>query len=202
MKAAEVHTSAGSNPAPHVLLRGNAKVSILGSYPKYPGSTPGPAINKLNEGENMLQWNVYRGDCNSGEIIVYNIFNHWSFYEACVKAKKKYNEDREGFEKEIRSCLMYYFWSKCEHEVVLEHWPSGEMYGLRKTFTKKEMCCDLKYPEDKLFCDSERAYEVHVFPEKNRYKKKKIDIYDQVMNNWDVFIDYLWNNRKELKVRK
>lgn len=27
---------------------------------------------------------------------------------------------------------------------------------------------------------------------------KKIDVYGQVMLNWDVFVDYVWNNRKEL----
>lgn len=28
----------------------------------------------------------------------------------------------------------------------------------------------------------------------------KIDVKDQVMNNWDIFIDYCWNNREELLV--
>ena len=28
---------------------------------------------------------------------------------------------------------------------------------------------------------------------------KKIDIYDQVTNNWDIFSEYIWNNRKNLK---
>lgn len=27
---------------------------------------------------------------------------------------------------------------------------------------------------------------------------RKIDVYEQVMNNWDVFIDYLWNNKELL----
>lgn len=26
----------------------------------------------------------------------------------------------------------------------------------------------------------------------------KIDVYDQVINNWDVFVEYVWNNKKEL----
>lgn len=26
----------------------------------------------------------------------------------------------------------------------------------------------------------------------------KIDVYNQVMNNWQIFVDYVWNNRKEL----
>ena len=26
-------------------------------------------------------------------------------------------------------------------------------------------------------------------------KEIKIDVYDQVMNNWDVFVDYVWNSK-------
>jgi hypothetical protein len=26
----------------------------------------------------------------------------------------------------------------------------------------------------------------------------KIDAYWQIMNNWDVFLDYVWENRKEI----
>ena len=150
----------------------------------------------------MLTWNVYVGDFNSGEIKLYNIFNHWAFYGSCIKANKQHKEDKEGFAEEVRQNLMYYFWSKCEWEIVLQHWPSGELYGLRKIFSMQEMYHDLKYPEDKLLGAPDRRFQVRVFPEHNRYKVKKIDVYDQVMNNWDRFIDYLWDNRKELKARK
>jgi hypothetical protein len=27
----------------------------------------------------------------------------------------------------------------------------------------------------------------------------KVDIYTQVMNNWDVFVDYVWNSKKRRK---
>ena len=26
----------------------------------------------------------------------------------------------------------------------------------------------------------------------------KIDVYDQVMNNWNIFVDYVWKNREEM----
>lgn len=29
-------------------------------------------------------------------------------------------------------------------------------------------------------------------------RELKIDVYDQVMNNWDIFVDYVWENREEL----
>lgn len=149
----------------------------------------------------MLCWNVYVSSFNDSEITTMNIFNHGSFYNDCVKAKKKFNEDRDAFAEQVRRSLMYYFWSKCEWEVILQHWPSGEYYNMRKVFTTEEMYHDLKYPEDKLL-GSDRRFEVRVFPEHNRFRDKKIDVYEQVMNNWNVFIDWLWEHRKELKERK
>lgn len=52
---------------------------------------------------------------------------------------------------------MYYFWSKCEWEVLVTPWISPR--------------------------ESE---------------KKKVDVCWQIMNNWDVFVDYTWANRKKL----
>lgn len=152
----------------------------------------------------MLCWNVYCGDFNSGEFEVYNIFRHWAFYDACVKAKKKFKEDRAGFEKEIKSNLMYYFWSKCEWEIILDHWPSGEFYDLRSKSTIGELTEKgiIQEKQDHWRCKPETEVTIRVFPRNNRFKEKKIDVYQQVENNWDIFIDYLWNNRKELKVRK
>ena len=150
----------------------------------------------------MLIWNVYVGDFNTGKIKLYNIFNHYSFYNDCVKAKKKFKDDKEGFAEEVRRDLHYYFWSKCEWEIILDHWPSGELYDMRRTLTAQDMYSGLKYPEDKLLAAPDKRFEIRVFPEHNRFGCEKIDVYSQVMLNWDVFIEYLWNNRKELKARK
>ena len=27
----------------------------------------------------------------------------------------------------------------------------------------------------------------------------KIDVYDQIKLNWDLFVDYVWNERKNIK---
>ena len=29
-------------------------------------------------------------------------------------------------------------------------------------------------------------------------EERKIDVYEQIMMNWDVFIDYLWKHRKQV----
>lgn len=109
----------------------------------------------------MLVWNVYVSNFNARKIEVYNIFDHRSFYNDCVRVKKKFGKDREKFAEEIRTNLMYFYWSKCEWEVILDHWPH-----------------------------------------RDNAKQKKIDVYSQVMINWDHFIEYLWNNRNMLKERE
>ena len=156
----------------------------------------------------MLCWNVYVGDFNSGKIELFNVFNHYGFYRDCVKAKKQFKDDKGGFAEEIRRSLAYYYWSKCEWEVILEHWPSGELYEMRKKMKIGELRkalqgVGIEYDDHSLYrAKDETGIEIRVFPQNNRYKDQKIDVYEQVMNNWDVFVDYVWEHRKELKERK
>lgn len=109
----------------------------------------------------MLTWNVIYGNFNRGDIETFNIFNHGGFVEDCKKAAKKHKDDKEAFAKEVRSSLMYYYWSKCEWEVIVSHWPPSEHHS-------------------------------------ERFRDEKIDVFDQVTMNWDIFIDYLWEHKKEL----
>ena len=105
----------------------------------------------------MLAWNVYLDDFNNRRIRTMDIFRHESFLDGCRKAAKKYTEDRQAFAAQIEKLLKYYFWSKCEYEIVLDTWPPSP-----------------------------------------RFHPEKVDVYDQVMLNWPVFIDWLWSNREEL----
>ena len=70
----------------------------------------------------MLEWNVFVEDINRREIIEYNIFNHGSFI-AGVKNLEKSRPNRKEFEEQLNRLLRYYFWSKCEWEIVLSEWP-------------------------------------------------------------------------------
>lgn len=150
----------------------------------------------------MLCWNVYYGNFNKREIQTFNVFNHGAFYDSCVKAKKKFKEDREGFAEEVRSSLMYYFWSKCEWEIVLTHWPDGELYQLQQDTTLGTLRELFDYGDTYEWMRPEREVTIKVYPKDYVKQPLKIDVYEQVMNNWDIFIEYLWNNRKELKARR
>lgn len=78
----------------------------------------------------------------------------------------------EIFEPEFKNNLMYYFWSKCECEIILTDWPTRFKIDTEKFDATKHDCRD--------FIDLEVA--------------EKIDMYDQVMNNWQLVLDYVWDN--------
>lgn len=61
-----------------------------------------------------------------------------------------------SIERRLERLCMYYFWSKCEYEVIVSSWPPREG------------------------------------------SEEKIDIYDQLKANWDIFKELVF---KELKLR-
>ena len=86
----------------------------------------------------MLTWNVYYDDFNHRCISTENIFDHGGFFEDCVKAAKKVHiredipEEKEAFLEEVRRSLMYYYWSKCEWEIILSGWPPSDKFREEK----------------------------------------------------------------------
>lgn len=62
----------------------------------------------------MLEWYALREDFNSREVKHYNVLSGWE--EDIKKARKKV-KTREEFKAWLRREFMYYYWSKCEHEI-------------------------------------------------------------------------------------
>ena len=104
----------------------------------------------------MLKWYVYLENVNSRSIVTYNVFKHFNFYQD-VKEEIKRIENKQDFSERIKRIARYYFWSKCEYEILITSWIAT-----------------------------------------NNFKDKKIDVYDQLELNWDRFIDYIWENKKDL----
>jgi len=80
----------------------------------------------------MLEWNVLRSNWNSHQIEPFNVFDHGRFYEGCKKNAKKNAKDKEAFAEQLRKDLMYYYWSKCEWEVIIDHWPHNDRFPQKK----------------------------------------------------------------------
>ena len=129
-----------------------------------------------------MKWNVLRNDFNAHEIKEYDIFRHNSFAKDVAELS---NQDltKEDFTEKLRRSLQYYFWAKSEHEVVITSWPpyiDGEELTRLNTEYEEHNTKWGRYP-----------YKLNVRLD----VREKIDIYDQVLLNWDIFVDYVWSQR-------
>lgn len=142
-----------------------------------------------------MEWNVYYYDFNRDKIDTYNVLNHYSFFEYVKKAAKKY-KTKEEFAEQLKKEVRYYFWSKCEWELIIEITKDNRIYlspwiGNRDTEkTRIDITDDTSY-------DWKGFAEKHI--KRQIYDNEaKIDIFDQIEYVWDDFSSYVWENRKEL----
>lgn len=125
-------------------------------------------------------WNVYRNNFNTKKIEVFNIFDHISFLES-VKKILKQTQNKKEFSENIRKELLYYFWSKYEYEIIITSFP---VYINQKELNKINSDNN---------SNSNNKTKINIEPDVGI----KVDIYSQVMNNFDIFVDYIWNNKQE-----
>lgn len=133
--------------------------------------------------KNNFVWNVFRENWNTKEIEQFNIFEHSGFMKDVCEALKEKN--KEAFAEKIKRRLKYYYWGKCEHEVVVTSWPPY--------IEKDELVSLNSEVEDERKKYGREPYRLNV----SLTVAKKIDVYEQVKMNWDVFIDYVWSKREE-----
>ena len=135
----------------------------------------------------MLSWKVYREDFNAKKIEKYDIFKRGisggeNYFEKIAKELKEKYPDKDQWAEEFRLELMYRFWCKAEHEIILTSWPPyvtpEEIERMRNELKRhQEQWGYAPYHTDVRLTVGE-----------------KIDIYDQLRLNWEVFINYVWEN--------
>lgn len=134
-----------------------------------------------------LVWNIIDYDFNKKKIQVRNLFEcSHTFLVELLFAKGHYKVF-EQFAEYVRDALQYSFWSKSEYEIVVCGWPDE--------ITLKQEDLD-KY--QKKLEKSNYGFVYVGYPESGH----KIDVYTQVMLNWDRFIEYVWSNRKLITKKK
>ena len=74
-----------------------------------------------------MKWIVKYYDYDIAAITDYDLF---PYFEAFLLKLKKKKLTREEFAKEIKSELMYHYWSKCEYEIFIEKENDGRIYLL------------------------------------------------------------------------
>ena len=74
-----------------------------------------------------------------------------------------------------------------------------------KKYRKKDEFIEQLKRELMYFFWSKSEYEIIIIPWVGGDREKeaeKIDIYEQVMMNYDIFSEYVWKNRKELLIKE
>ena len=71
-----------------------------------------------------MEWNVYYYSCKSRKIEPLNVFDHVRFM-ADVKKHIKTCKTRNELEEALKHEAMYYYWSKCEWEILLKPLPNS-----------------------------------------------------------------------------
>ena len=131
-----------------------------------------------------MTYYVYRENFNTKKIEKYNVLNDGIIDEFKKRTKKQHIIDKEQFAEMAEQVLMYHYWSKSEWEIILTSWPPHiKVEELSKLNSEVE-----KYQRSY----GHEPYSLTV----NLSIDEKIDVYDQVMLNWDIFIDYVWENLK------
>lgn len=133
-----------------------------------------------------LQWYVFVSSMSNKEIKKHNIFNYSRFYEDVVEDLKK-SKTKEEFSEKLRRELFYYYGSKCEWEVVVTHWPCH--IKIEELYRLNAECEEVREKYNR------EPYSLYVNPE----SAMKVDVYTQVYNNWDIFLDYVWSFKRPKK---
>ena len=142
-----------------------------------------------------MEWNVYYYDINKNEIKVFNIFEHGTFVEFLQKAYKKH-KNKEEFLDQVQRELRYYFWSKCQWELIVKITEDNRIHLYP--------WCGCRNPEEvKIDVTNDTNLDWRSFADVHTKRQiygnsAKIDVYNQVVFNWNLFVDYIWDRRKEI----
>lgn len=127
-----------------------------------------------------LTWKVLYYNTNVKKIEYYDIFENERWVRIAretIDLASCFEDWKESFRKE----LMYHFWCRSEYEIIVTSWPpciSIEQVARMNEDIKNWVKDYGKTPK---------------FVNINLPVAEKIDIYSQIMANWEPFTYYVWN---------
>ena len=124
-------------------------------------------------------WTVLYYNCNAKEIEPYNVVDK----EFLVELKQKY-PTFDKFEKALRSEMQYYYWSKCEWELVI--YKDDKDIWIKPWVGNEDAKINVSNNTENEFYTwlSNKYYAVH--------GEIKFDVYDQLLFAWDEFVKCCW----------
>lgn len=144
----------------------------------------------MNQEFKPLSWKVKNFDINKQAIVDYNVLK---YRENFIKKLKKKCATKEEFAEKLRREFQWMYWSKSEHEIIIEIDENNRIW--------LKPWCGCKNPEDvKIDVTDDNSFDWKGFATYHINKqicdnKAKIDVYDQLKYIWDDFITYLWVTR-------
>lgn len=170
----------------------------------------------------MLEYNVLKINKGTGEFELYNIFDHYRFLQRISRLLGQYDrrekedlsdlklfeEDElvtkkeikktkelwdikrlENFNTDVEKIINYYFLQKCKDFLFLGKWPN--------TISIEELT-RLNSVWDS-YSDKKREI-INLLDVNSSGNNLKIAVYDQICLNWGLFISYLQQNKKEIRL--
>lgn len=70
-----------------------------------------------------LEWNVFAQDINKQQMRIFNVFNYGKYKQEIIELlNHKDDYTLEEFREKVKSSTMYYYWGKCEWEILIAPW--------------------------------------------------------------------------------
>lgn len=154
-------------------------------------------MNFVKQEWKPMSWIVRCSNYNAQCIEQYDILKH---YETTIKKLKKKCATKEEFAKELRSEMMYHYWSRCEWELIIEIDGNNRIWLNPWVGYKNKDDIRIDVTEDASF-DWRGFAELHI--SKQNYKNcAKIDVWNQIEYQWEDFVTYCWEYRHKWQREK
>lgn len=143
-----------------------------------------------------MHWYCKEYDCNANIIKDIDILK---YREEDIKKMKKKSNSKEEFEELLKREMMYRYWSRCEHELIIQ-------VDFESVWLIPWVGC--RNPEEvKIDVRADNTIDWRTFAEyhigKQIYKTKaKIDVFDQLQWRWDEFVSYCYDFHHKWQRRK
>ena len=135
-----------------------------------------------------MTWLVKNFDQNAQKIIDYDVLK---YREDQIKKLKKKCATKEEFAEELCREFQRAYWSRAEYELIIELTEDGRVLLKPWVGCHDDEQATIDVTDDTTF-DWKGFAEEHIG--KQIFKNEaKIDIWDQILYQWDYFVDYCWN---------
>lgn len=144
-----------------------------------------------------LSWKVKNFCINKQSIEDYDVLK---YREDMIKKMKKKCTTKEEFTELLRRECQYIFWGRCEYELIIELTEDERILLKPWVGARDESKSTIDVTDDTSF--DWKGFAVEHISEQIYKDEAKIDVYDQLMWQWQDFVDYVWNYHHKWQRRK